>query len=102
MKSKSRLSHPSSIIVHYDTEQKMLVCNAVAEAAIRPLCEGKLDIPVLLEEFDFKLDDEFARRFGAARFLFFWAHRRAHTRAFAAESRGDFGLSPMYGLPVAR
>ncbi|MBB5460564.1 hypothetical protein [Paraburkholderia sp. Cpub6] len=44
----------------------MLVCNAVAEAAIRPLCEGKLDIPVLLEEFDFKLDDEFARRFGAA------------------------------------
>ncbi|MGF6966960.1 hypothetical protein OKW43_003988 [Paraburkholderia sp. WC7.3g] len=66
MKSKSRLSHLSSIIVHYDTKQKMLVCNAVAEAAIRPLCEGKLDIPVLLEEFDFKLDDEFARRFGAA------------------------------------
>ncbi|SMG51408.1 hypothetical protein [Paraburkholderia susongensis] len=62
----SKQRTPSSIVVHYDTEQKMLVCNAVAEAAVRPLCEGKLDIPVLLEEFDFKLDDEFARRFGAA------------------------------------
>ncbi|WP_233806784.1 hypothetical protein [Paraburkholderia sp. HP33-1] len=44
----------------------MLVCNAVAEAAIRPLCEGKLDISVLLEEFNFKIDDEFARCFCAA------------------------------------
>jgi len=62
----SKQRTPSSIVVRYDTEQKMLVCNAVAEAEVRPLCEGKLDIPVLLEEFDFNIDDEFARRFGAA------------------------------------
>jgi hypothetical protein len=57
---------PSSVVIRYDEERKMLICNTVPEEQLRPLCAGKLDIPVLLEDFDCKIDDEFARRFGGA------------------------------------
>ena len=52
--------------MRYDADRQMLICNVVAEAQVVPLTKGKLEIPVLLEEFDHRVDDEFARRFGAA------------------------------------
>ena len=57
---------PSTIVVRYDAERKMVICNVVDETKIEPLIQGKLDIPVVLEDFDDRVDDEFARRFGAA------------------------------------
>ncbi|KGC32109.1 MULTISPECIES: hypothetical protein [Burkholderia] len=57
---------PSAVVVRYDAEAKTLICNVVPEARVAPVTEGQLDIPVLLEEFNFKVDDEFARRFGGA------------------------------------
>ncbi|SAL34388.1 hypothetical protein AWB65_02368 [Caballeronia humi] len=62
----SRQRTPSSVVVRYDDARKMLICNTVADDQIQPLCAGKLDIPVLLDDFDYQIDDEFARRFGGA------------------------------------
>jgi len=57
---------PNAVVVRYDEENKTLICNVVPVAKVAPVVEGHLDIPVLLDEFNFKLDDEFARRFGGA------------------------------------
>ncbi|HDR9101744.1 TPA: hypothetical protein QDB24_002236 [Burkholderia vietnamiensis] len=57
---------PSAIVVRYDADSQSLICNVVPEARIASAVDGQLDIPILLEEFGFKADDEFARRLGAA------------------------------------
>jgi hypothetical protein len=54
------------VVLTYIEEQKMLSVRAVEPEKIAPLLTDKLDLPILLEEFDFKLDDEFARRLGKA------------------------------------
>ncbi|WP_353956433.1 hypothetical protein [Paraburkholderia fungorum] len=39
---------------------------AVDRARLAPVVAGTLEAPILLDEHDFKLDDAFARRLGAA------------------------------------
>jgi hypothetical protein len=57
---------PYSVVLTYLEDQKTLSVRAVEPEAIASLMADKLDLPILLEEFDFKLDDEFARRLGKA------------------------------------
>jgi hypothetical protein len=59
--------HPSySVVLTYAEDQKTLSVRAVEHGKLAPLLADKLDLPILLEEFDFRLDDEFARRLGTA------------------------------------
>jgi hypothetical protein len=37
---------------------------AIDQARLAPLVAGTFKVPILLDEFDLKLDDEFARRLG--------------------------------------
>ncbi|AQH02281.1 hypothetical protein A9R05_25195 [Burkholderia sp. KK1] len=55
-----------SVVLTYLEDQQMLSVCAIEPARIAPLLTGKLELPILLDEFDFKLDDEFARRLGVA------------------------------------
>jgi hypothetical protein len=57
---------PYSVVLTYNEKQEMLSVRAVEPAKIAPLLTGKLELPILLDEFQFKLDDEFARRLGVA------------------------------------
>ncbi|SAL64368.1 hypothetical protein AWB70_05971 [Caballeronia cordobensis] len=57
---------PYSVALTYLEDQQMLSVRAIEPAKIAPLLTGKLELPILLDEFDFKLDDEFARRLGVA------------------------------------
>ncbi|MEX3931962.1 hypothetical protein AB4Y32_09135 [Paraburkholderia phymatum] len=57
---------PYSIVLTYQEDRQMLTAYAVEPAAVAPLLAGKLEMPILLDEFEFKLDDEFARRLGVA------------------------------------
>ncbi len=57
---------PYSIIVTYAEDRQQLIVQAVDPARLTTIVAGKLEMPILLDEFDFKLDDEFARRLGAA------------------------------------
>lgn len=57
---------PYSIVLNYLEDRQMLTAHAIEPAVIAPLLSGKLEMPILLDEFDFKLDDEFARRLGVA------------------------------------
>lgn len=53
-----------SVVVTYDADRQQLILQLVEPAKLAPLLAKSLEIPVLLDEFDFRLDDEFARRFG--------------------------------------
>jgi hypothetical protein len=57
---------PYSVVLTYLEDQNTLSVRAVEPEKIAPLLTDKLDLPILLEDFDFKLDDEFARRLGTA------------------------------------
>ena len=57
---------PYSVVLTYIEEQQMLSVRAIEPAKVAPLLAGKLEMPILLDDFDFKLDDEFARRLGVA------------------------------------
>ncbi|AET93043.1 hypothetical protein BYI23_C008970 [Burkholderia sp. YI23] len=57
---------PYSVVLTYLEDQQMLSVRAIEPARIAPLLTGKLELPILLDEFDFKLDDQFARRLGVA------------------------------------
>ncbi|RKE36899.1 hypothetical protein B0G76_3118 [Paraburkholderia sp. BL23I1N1] len=58
---------PRSVVVTYDEDSQQLVLQLVDPAKLAPLLARTLKAPILLDEFDFKLDDEFARRFGGGR-----------------------------------
>jgi hypothetical protein len=57
---------PYSVILTYVEDKQMLSVRAIEPEKIAPLLMNKLELPILLEEFDFRLDDEFARRLGVA------------------------------------
>lgn len=57
---------PYSVVVSYSEDTQILSVRAIEPATIAPLLAGKLEMPIALEEFDNKLDDEFARRLGVA------------------------------------
>jgi hypothetical protein len=57
---------PYSIIVTYAEDREQLIVQAVDPVNLAKIVAGKLEMPIVLDEFDFKLDDEFARRLGVA------------------------------------
>ncbi|MFM0741965.1 hypothetical protein PQQ51_32455 [Paraburkholderia xenovorans] len=57
---------PYSLIVTYAEDRQQLIVQAVDPVKVTSIIAGKLEMPILLEAFDFRLDDEFARRLGVA------------------------------------
>ena len=57
---------PYSVVLTYIEERQEFALQAVDRARLAPVVAGTLEIPVLLDEHDFKLDDAFVRRLGAA------------------------------------
>lgn len=57
---------PYAVVVEYDDEQQRLSVKAADPIKLAPQLKGVLEMPILLEEFDYRIDDEFARRLGAA------------------------------------
>ncbi|NPT55881.1 hypothetical protein [Paraburkholderia elongata] len=53
-----------SVVVTYDEDRQWLIVQSVSRARVAPVLAGELEVPVLLDEFDFRIDDEFVRRFG--------------------------------------
>ncbi|POR49065.1 hypothetical protein B0G62_11247 [Paraburkholderia eburnea] len=57
---------PYSVVLTYSEERQQLTVQTVDRNRLAPHVAGKLEMPILLDEYDFKLDDEFARRLGVA------------------------------------
>jgi hypothetical protein len=55
-----------SVVLNYDEDSQRLNVQLVHPAKLAPLLAGVFTVPILLDDFDFKLDDEFARRLGVA------------------------------------
>ncbi|CAE6841601.1 hypothetical protein R69658_06751 [Paraburkholderia aspalathi] len=55
---------PCSVVASYDEDRQQLILQSVAPAGLATLLARTVEIPILLDEFDFRLDDEFVRRFG--------------------------------------
>lgn len=61
------VSHPPySVVLTYSEENQAFTVQTVDPARVAPLVAGKIKMPILLDEHDFKIDDEFARRLGVA------------------------------------
>ena len=57
---------PYSAVLTYAEDRQRLTVQTVDPTKLIPLVAGKIEMPILLDEYDFKLDDEFARRLGVA------------------------------------
>ncbi|MPW17695.1 hypothetical protein GCT13_12315 [Paraburkholderia sp. CNPSo 3157] len=57
---------PYSVVLTYLEDRQILTAHAIEPTTVAPLLVGKLEMPILLDEFEFRLDDEFARRLGVA------------------------------------
>jgi hypothetical protein len=57
---------PYSVVLTYNEDQQKFNVQTADPAKLAPLLAGRLDMPILLEEFDHRIDDEFARRLGVA------------------------------------
>ncbi|SAL80700.1 hypothetical protein AWB67_05674 [Caballeronia terrestris] len=57
---------PSSIILSYVPDSQRLLIHVVETRKASALTAEVLEAPLLLEESDFKLDDEFARQLGVS------------------------------------
>ncbi|MDF0506557.1 hypothetical protein POK33_38045 [Burkholderia cenocepacia] len=57
---------PYALVVTYDEHEQRLNVKAGDPNRLAPHLAGALEMPILLEEHDYQLDDEFARRLGAA------------------------------------
>ena len=57
---------PYSVVLTYDEQQEKFNVQTVDPTRLAPLLAGRLEMPILLDEFDYKVDDEFARRLGVA------------------------------------
>lgn len=53
-----------SVLVTYDEDRQRLIVQTVSSAKLTSALTGEIEMPVLLDEFDFNIDDEFVRRFG--------------------------------------
>jgi len=54
------------VILAYDEQQAKFNVQTADPTKLASLLAGRFDMPILLDEFDYKLDDEFARRVGVA------------------------------------
>jgi hypothetical protein len=57
---------PYSVVLTYDDDQQKFNVQTADPVKLAPLLAGRLEMPILLDEFDYKVDDEFARRLGVA------------------------------------
>ncbi|MGF6837400.1 hypothetical protein QF001_001267 [Paraburkholderia youngii] len=57
---------PYSVVLTYTEDRQRLTVQTVDPARLAPLLAGKIEMPIFLDKYDFKLDDEFARRLGVA------------------------------------
>ncbi|SAK60053.1 hypothetical protein AWB81_01927 [Caballeronia arationis] len=56
---------PSSIAVYYDVDREEIIFQVIEDTKLLPLLTG-VAVPVCLADFEHRIDDEFARRFGVA------------------------------------
>jgi hypothetical protein len=56
---------PYSVVLTYFEDRQEFALQAVDRVRLAPLVAGQFEMPIPLDEFDFKLDDEFARGLGA-------------------------------------
>lgn len=65
--SLSMARHPPySVVLTYFEDHQEFALQAIDRATLAPLVAGTLEIPILLDEHNFSLDDAFARRLGGA------------------------------------
>lgn len=57
---------PYAVVVIYDEDRQSFIVKAADPDKLEPQLQGVLEMPILLDEFDYRIDDEFARRLGAA------------------------------------
>lgn len=57
---------PYSVVLTYDEQQAKFNVQTADPAKLAPLLAGRLELPILLDDFNHKIDDEFARRLGVA------------------------------------
>ncbi|MFM0741962.1 hypothetical protein PQQ51_32440 [Paraburkholderia xenovorans] len=57
---------PRSVVLTYDQDSQRLNVQLVEPAELASILVGKFTVPILLDEHEFTLDDEFARRLGVA------------------------------------
>ncbi|MFL9996578.1 hypothetical protein PQR34_17480 [Paraburkholderia sediminicola] len=55
-----------SVVLNYDEDSQRLNVQLIEPARLTPLLKKAFTVPILLDDFDFRLDDEFARRLGVA------------------------------------
>ncbi|HYS63774.1 MAG TPA: hypothetical protein VEN30_08155 [Paraburkholderia sp.] len=56
---------PYCVVLTYIEDRQEFALQAVDRVRPAPLVAGQFEVPILLDEHDFKLDDEFARGLGA-------------------------------------
>ncbi|SIT39050.1 conserved hypothetical protein [Paraburkholderia ribeironis] len=56
---------PYSVVLTYFEDRQEIAVQAIDRAKLAPVVAGKLEMPILLDEHNFRLDDAFARRLGA-------------------------------------
>ncbi|WP_408429612.1 hypothetical protein [Paraburkholderia fungorum] len=56
---------PYSVVLTCLEDREEFALQAVDRSRFAPLVAGQFVVPILLDEFDFKLDDEFAQGLGA-------------------------------------
>jgi hypothetical protein len=56
---------PYCVVLTYLENRQEFALQAVDRSRFAPLISGQFAVPILLDEFDSKLDDEFARGLGA-------------------------------------
>jgi len=57
---------PYSVVLTYIEDRQEFAVQAIDRAKLAPVVAGTLEAPILLDEHNFRLDDEFARRLGVA------------------------------------
>lgn len=55
-----------SVVLNYDEDSQRLNVQLIDPTRLAPLLAKAFTVPILLDDFDFRLDDEFARRLGVA------------------------------------
>ncbi|WP_321876101.1 hypothetical protein [Paraburkholderia bannensis] len=57
---------PYSVVLTYSEDRQQLTVQTVEPSRLASLVAGNIELPILLDDYEFKLDDEFARRLGVA------------------------------------
>jgi hypothetical protein len=55
-----------SVVLNYNQDSQRLNVQLIEPHKLASLLAGKFTVPILLDDFNFELDDEFARRLGIA------------------------------------